>query len=52
MAFLALVITGFWPEIFVMSAAAFSSSFLSPTASPTPMLSTTLLTRGTCITDL
>ena len=52
MAFRALVITGFCPEIFCMSAAAFSRSFLSPTASPTPMLSTTLVTRGTCIGDL
>ena len=52
MAFRALVITGFCPAIFCMSAAAFSRIFLSPIASPTPMLSTILVMRGTCIADL
>jgi len=45
-----LVTTGFWPAIFSMSASAFSSTFLSPTASPTPMFSVILVTRGTSIT--
>jgi hypothetical protein len=46
----ALVTIGFWPEIFAMSSTAFSSTFLLPTASPTPMLSVILVRRGTCIT--
>jgi hypothetical protein len=48
-AFFDLVTTGFWPAILVRSATAFSSTFLSATASPTPMLSVILVRRGTCI---
>ena len=44
-----LVTTGFWPEILVMSATAFSSIFLLVAASPTPMFSVTLTSFGTCI---
>ena len=49
MDFLALVTTGFWPAILVMSATAFSMTFLSAVVSPTPMLSVILVMRGTCI---
>ena len=52
MALRALVITGFWPEIFCMSATALSRIFLSPVASPTPMFSVILVMRGTSIGDL
>jgi hypothetical protein len=45
----AAVTTGFWPAILVMSATALSITFLSATASPTPMLMTILSMRGTCI---
>ena len=45
--FLALVITGFWPAIACISAAAVSTFFLSWVASPTPMLMTILSSRGT-----
>ena len=45
--FLALVITGFWPAICSISAAAVSTFFLSWVASPTPMLMTILSRRGT-----
>jgi len=43
------VTTGFCPAIFCRSAEAFSRIFLSATASPTPMLSVILVTRGTCM---
>ena len=45
--FLALVMTGFWPAIACISAAAASTFFLSWVASPTPMLMTILSSRGT-----
>jgi len=48
----ALVITGFCPAILAMSATALSSVFLSPTVSPTPMLSVILWMRGTCMVVL
>src|SRR5690606_30014485 len=44
-----LVTCGFWPEIFAMSATAFSRIFLLVAASPTPMFSVILDRRGTCI---
>jgi len=44
-----LVITGFCPAILARSATALSSTFLSPTVSPTPMLSVILRMRGTCM---
>ena len=47
--FFALVITGFWPAISSISAAAVSTFFLSWVASPTPMLMTILSSRGTSI---
>ncbi len=47
--FLALVTAGFWPVIFAMSAVAASMTFLSATASPTPMLTVILRIRGTCM---
>ena len=40
-------ITGFWPAISAISAAAVSTFFLSCVASPTPMFSTILSIRGT-----
>jgi len=46
----ALVMTGFWPVMVRMSATADSSALGLSRASPTPMLTTILLTRGTCIT--
>ena len=52
MAFLALVTTGFWPAILVRSATALSMTFLSATASLTPMLSVILVMRGTSMGDL
>ena len=45
--FFALVITGRWPEICCISAAAVSTCFLSWVASPTPMLMTIFSSRGT-----
>ena len=48
-AFLALVLTGFCPEIAVMSATAASSFFWSPAASPTPMLMTIFSSFGISI---
>ncbi|EJX02114.1 membrane protein [gut metagenome] len=47
-----LVTTGFWPAIFVMSPRAASTSFLSLTASPTPMFNVIFVIRGTCMMDL
>src|SRR6478752_3540112 len=47
MDFLALVITGRWPEIACISAAAVSTRFLSCVASPTPMLMTIFSSLGT-----
>src|SRR5208283_442765 len=47
--FLALVTAGFCPVIFAISAVAASMTFLSATASPTPMLTVTLTMRGTCM---
>ncbi len=44
--FLALVTAGFCPVIFAMSAVAASMTFLSATASPTPMLIVILRMRG------
>ena len=44
-----LVTTGFWPEILVRSPTAWSITFLSATASLTPMLSVIFCRRGTCI---
>src|SRR5258708_28819179 len=44
------VTIGFWPGIKARSAAAVSAFLRSLTASPTPMLSTTLSRRGTCMT--
>ncbi|MNG32018.1 hypothetical protein D3C84_1179340 [compost metagenome] len=52
MAFFDLVTTGFWPAILVRSATALSRTFLSATASPTPMFRVILVRRGTCIGDL
>ena len=46
------VTIGFWPAILVMSPTAASTSFLSLTASPTPMFSVILVIRGTCIVVL
>ena len=46
----ALVTTGFWPVIAVRSRTAPSMSLASRAASPTPMLTTTLTTPGTCMT--
>ena len=48
--FRAMVTIGFWPEISRMSFTALSRIFLSPTASPTPMLSVIFSTLGTCMT--
>jgi len=50
--FFALVTAGFCPVIFAMSAVAASITFLSATASPTPMLIVILRIRGTCIVFL
>ena len=47
-----LVTTGFWPAILVRSLTAWSITFLSATASLTPILRVILLRRGTCIADL
>ena len=50
--FLARVMTGFCPAILVRSATALSMTFLSATASETPMFRVILVRRGTCIGDL
>src|ERR1700730_15311165 len=50
--FLAFVTAGFWPVIFAMSAVAASMTFLSATASPTPMFTVIFKIRGTCIVFL
>ena len=46
----ALVTSGFWPLISVMSATAASSAFLSAAASPTPMFRVIFSSLGTAIT--
>src|SRR5215212_303401 len=48
--FLALVITGFWPTIWVRSFTAASSVLGFWIASPMPILTTTFSRRGTCMT--
>ena len=48
--FLARVTTGFWPVIVARSRTAPSSREAWAVAAPTPMLSTTLESRGTCMT--
>ena len=50
MDFLARLITGFWPVMAVRSLMALSTSLESLAASPRPMLTTTLTTRGICMT--
>src|SRR5580698_1844143 len=50
--FFALVTAGFWPVIFARSAVAASMTFLSATASPTPMLTVIFRMRGTSIVFL
>ena len=45
----AFVTSGFWPVISVMSPTALSMTFLSATASPTPMFTVILVIFGTCI---
>ncbi|MCY1559732.1 hypothetical protein D9M68_967960 [compost metagenome] len=52
MALRALVTTGFWPAILVRSPTALSMTFLSATASLTPMFSVILVMRGTSMIDL
>src|SRR5580692_11834851 len=47
--FLAFVTAGFWPVIFAISAVAASMTFLSATASPTPMFTVIFKIRGTSI---
>jgi hypothetical protein len=42
---------GFWPAMSASCACAASSIFESCLASPTPMLSVILLSRGACIAD-
>jgi hypothetical protein len=49
---LLFVTTGFWPAILVMSPTAESITFLSETASLTPMFSVIFCRRGTCITEV
>ena len=51
-AFFDLVTTGFWPAIFERSLTAWSITFLSDTASETPMLRVILVMRGACIADV
>jgi hypothetical protein len=46
----ALVTRGFWPVIAVRSRTAPSISLESRAASPTPMLTTILVSAGTCMT--
>ena len=48
----ALVVTGFWPAICCISSKAALTFFESPTASPTPMFSTILSSRGICMSFL
>jgi hypothetical protein len=48
-AFLARVTTGFWPESAASCAEAASISFWFWIASPSPMFSEILLSRGTCM---
>ena len=45
----ALVTCGFWPVMALRSLIAPSMSFESRAASPTPMLTTTLTSRGVCM---
>ncbi len=45
----ARVTTAFWPAIIARSSAAIEGFFESAVASPTPMFSTILSMRGTCI---
>jgi hypothetical protein len=42
---------GFWPVIVASCSLAASSTFESCLASPTPMLTVTLVIRGACIGD-
>ena len=42
---------GFWPVIFARPPLAASMTFLSATASPTPMLIVILVMRGTCMSE-
>ncbi len=44
-------IAGFWPVIRASSSTAASSSLMFWVASPTPMLTTTLVSRGTAMTE-
>ena len=50
-AFFDLRTAGFWPVIFARSPVAASMTFLSATASPTPMLTVILVMRGTCMSE-
>ncbi len=50
MDFRAFVTIGFWPVMPARSESAFSSTFLSATASPIPMLRVILVIRGIAIT--
>src|SRR5258707_1297945 len=50
--FFAFVTAGFWPVIFAISAVAASMTFLSATASPTPMLTVIFMIRGTSMVFL
>ena len=52
MALRLFVTTGFWPAILVRSPTAWSITFLSATASLTPMFSVIFSRRGTCITEV
>ena len=47
--FLALLMTGFWPAIIIRSSWADLIFLVSATASPTPMFSTILSSRGICM---
>ena len=49
MDFLARVTTGFWPVTAVSSAEADSNSLMFWMASPSPMLTTTFFSLGTCM---
>jgi len=51
-AFFDFVTTGFCPAILVKSATALSITFLSATASLTPILSVILVKRGTCMGEV
>ncbi len=48
----ALMISGFWPAISISSSCADLIFFESATASPTPMFSTILSSRGICMSFL